>query len=168
LVNFTNTLILMTSNLGSELIEPIETEEEQQQMQSLIMEAVRSHFRPEFLNRLDDILVFRQLTQETMRPIADIQLCRLAKRLKERDIFLDISDEARDSLAQWGFNPLYGARPLKRVIQTRLQDPLADLLLTGELRNGQRLVVSVTDGELAFICRDEISDTENVTTKEGY
>ena len=167
LVNFNNTLILMTSNLGSQHIEPVETDEEQQQMQSLIMEVVRSHFRPEFLNRLDDILVFRQLTHETMRPIADIQLCRLTKRLAERGICLDISDEARDSLAQRGFNPLYGARPLKRVIQTQLQDPLADLLLTGELRDGQRLVVSVTDGELAFICRDEISNTGNVTTKEG-
>ncbi len=149
-VNFTNTLILMTSNLGSELIDPVETEEQQQQMQALIMDRVRGHFRPEFLNRLDDILIFRQLTQETMRPIADIQLRRLAQCLQERDIRLDISDEASNSLAQWGFNPLYGARPLKRVIQTRLQDPLAELLLSGELRDGQQIAVSVTDGELIF------------------
>ena len=105
-------------------------------MQSQIMEAVRNHFRPEFLNRLDDILIFRQLTLETMRPIADIQLRRLVKTLEQRDIQLEISDEARNSLAQWGFNPLYGARPLKRVIQTRLQDPLAELLLKDELRDG--------------------------------
>ncbi|WP_432740566.1 AAA family ATPase [Methylobacter sp. G7] len=155
LVNFTNTLILMTSNLGSELIDPVETEQEQQQMQALIMDRVRGHFRPEFLNRLDDILIFRQLTQETMRPIADIQLKRLAKCLEERDIRLDISDEASNSLAQWGFNPLYGARPLKRVIQTRLQDPLAELLLSGELRDGQQVAVSVTDGELIFTGVDE-------------
>ena len=170
LVNFTNALILMTSNLGSEYIEPVETEEQQQQMQSLIMEKVRGHFRPEFLNRLDDILVFRQLTHETMRPIADIQLQRLAKCLEDRDIRLDISDEASDSLAQWGFNPLYGARPLKRVIQTRLQDPLAELLLKGELRDGQRVVISVTDGELVFTGVNEVADLddiENIVAIEG-
>ncbi|UOA10474.1 ATP-dependent Clp protease ATP-binding subunit [Methylobacter sp. S3L5C] len=150
LVSFTNALILMTSNLGSEFIEPVETEEEQQQMQTLIMDKVRSHFRPEFLNRLDDILIFRQLTLETMRPIADIQLRRLAKCLEDRNILLNINDEACNSLAQWGFNPLYGARPLKRVIQTRLQDPLAELLLKGELCDGQQIVISITDGELVF------------------
>ncbi|MDO9168030.1 MAG: AAA family ATPase [Methylobacter sp.] len=164
LVNFTNTLILMTSNLGSELIDPVETEQEQQQMQALIMDRVRGHFRPEFLNRLDDILIFRQLTQETMRPIADIQLKRLAKCLEERDIRLDISDEASNSLAQWGFNPLYGARPLKRVIQTRLQDPLAELLLSGELRDGQQVAVSVTDGELIFTGVDEKINLDTVGT----
>ena len=170
LVNFTNALILMTSNLGSEYIEPVETEEQQQQMQSLIMEKVRGHFRPEFLNRLDDILVFRQLTHETMRPIADIQLQRLAKCLEDRDIRLEVSDEASDSLAQWGFNPLYGARPLKRVIQTRLQDPLAELLLSGELCDGQRVVVSVADGELVFAGVNEttdLDDIENIVAIEG-
>lgn len=170
LVNFTNTLILMTSNLGSELIDPVETEQEQQQMQSLIMDRVRGHFRPEFLNRLDDILIFRQLTLKTMRPIADIQLQRLAKCLKERDIRLDISDEASNSLAQWGFNPLYGARPLKRVIQTKLQDPLAELLLAGELRDGQQVVISVTDGELVFTGVDEkvsLDEADATVAKKG-
>ena len=149
-VNFTNALILLTSNLGAEHIEPVETEEEHRAMQSLIMESVRGHFRPEFLNRLDDILIFRQLTLETMRPIADIQLNRLIKRLSERDIQLDISDEAATSLARWGFNPLYGARPLKRVIQSRLQDPLAELLLSGAIKDGQRVSVDVVDEELTF------------------
>ena len=161
LVNFTNTLILMTSNLGSEHIAPVETEDEQKQMQSLIMESVRRHFRPEFLNRLDGILIFRQLTLETMRPIADIQLRRLAKCLEERNIYLDISDEARDSLAEWGFNPLYGARPLKRVIQTKLQDPLADLLLSGDLCDGQRVVISLSDGELVFARSDELTNPDH-------
>lgn len=162
LVNFTNTLILLTSNLGSEHIEPVETDEEQRQMQSLIMETVRGHFRPEFLNRLDDILIFRQLTLDTMRPIANIQLRHLSNRLKERDIQLTISDEATDSLAQWGFNPLYGARPLKRVIQTKLQDPLAELLLRGDICNGQQVVVSVSDdGELVFTSVDNINNTDN-------
>ncbi|MDP2099419.1 MAG: AAA family ATPase [Methylobacter sp.] len=165
LVNFTNTLILMTSNLGSELIEPVETEQAQQQMQTLIMDRVRGHFRPEFLNRLDDILIFRQLTLETMRPIADIQLRRLAKCLQERDIKLEINDDASNSLAQWGFNPLYGARPLKRVIQTRLQDPLAELLLSGELHDGQHVVVSVEDGELVLTGIDDkvVLDDEGMT-----
>ncbi|QFY41265.1 AAA domain-containing protein [Candidatus Methylospira mobilis] len=149
-VNFSNALILLTSNLGAEHIEPVETEEEHRAMQSLIMESVRGHFRPEFLNRLDDILIFRQLTLETMRPIADIQLNRLIKRLSERDIRLEISDEAAASLARWGFNPLYGARPLKRVIQSRLQDPLAELLLSGAITDGQRVSVAVADDELTF------------------
>ena len=155
LVNFSNTLILMTSNLGSEHIEPVETEEQQKQMQRQIMETVRGHFRPEFLNRLDDILVFRQLTLETMRPIADIQVRRLAKRLEDRDITLNISDEAIDALAQWGFNPLYGARPLKRVIQSKIQDPLAELLLKGGLCDKQQAVITVVDGELVFTGVDQ-------------
>jgi ATP-dependent Clp protease ATP-binding subunit ClpB len=155
LVNFANTLILMTSNLGSKYIEAVETEEQQQQMQQQIMEAVRAHFRPEFLNRLDDILIFRQLTPDLMRPIADIQLKLLADRLQERNIQLKISDEALDALAQWGFNPLYGARPLKRVIQTKIQDPLAELLLSGKLREKQQAIVNIEDGELVFIGVDE-------------
>ncbi|MFA5984055.1 MAG: AAA family ATPase [Methylococcaceae bacterium] len=170
LVKFNNCLILMTSNLGSQHIEPVETEAEQQNMQSLVMEVVRSHFRPEFLNRLDDILVFRQLTHDSMRPIADIQLQRLAQRLEERGISMEITDEARDSLAQWGFNPLYGARPLKRVIQNKLQDPLADLLLKEELCDGQRLLVSVQEGELVFTCLPADSEPETAevsTEKEG-
>lgn len=165
LVNFTNTLILMTSNLGSEYIEPVETEEEQQQMQAQIMEIVRGHFRPEFLNRLDDILVFRQLTLDTMRPIADMQFKHLGKRLAERHIQLSVSDEAIDALAEWGFNPLYGARPLKRIMQTRVQDSLAELFLKGDLRDEQQLVISITDGELVFTCVDEndtSEDAENV------
>ena len=168
LVNFTNALILMTSNLGSEYIEPVENEEEQQQMQSLIMERVRGHFRPEFLNRLDDVLIFRQLTLETMRPIADIQLQRLAKCLLDRDIQLDVDDDASNSLAEWGYNPLYGARPLKRVIQNKLQDPLAELLLNGELCDGQRVTIGVSEGELVFTCIDQeinINDTENANEK---
>jgi len=150
LVNFTNTLILMTSNLASEYIEPVESEQEQQRMQSQIMEKVRSHFRPEFLNRLDDILIFRQLTLDSMRPITDIQLSRLAKCLEERNINLDITNEAVNSLAQSGYNPLYGARPLKRVIQSKLQDPLAELLLTGGIKDGQRVIVDIVNGELTF------------------
>lgn len=151
-VNFTNTLILMTSNLGSEYIQPVETAEENQAMQSQIMEVVRGHFRPEFLNRLDDILIFQQLGPEAMRPIVDIQLGRLIHRLKERDITLELTDAAREKLANWGYNPLYGARPLKRVIQTRLQDNLSEMFLRGEISGNQTITVdSGVDGdELIF------------------
>ncbi len=163
LVNFTNTLILMTSNLASEYIEPVETEQEQQRMHSQIMEIVRGHFRPEFLNRLDDILIFRQLTLEAMRPITDIQIGRLAKCLEERNIQLEVSDEAINNLAQLGYNPLYGARPLKRVIQSKLQDPLAELLLTCGVKAGQRVLVDIIDGELTFagIDKENHDDPKN-------
>lgn len=153
-VNFTNTIILMTSNLGAEHIEPAEDEEQMRQMNEMIMAAVRSHFRPEFLNRLDDILVFRQLTREAMLPIVDIQLGRLKKLLDERDIQLEMDAEARELLAEAGFNPLYGARPLKRVIQSKLQDPLADEIIGGSIRENQIASVSVEAGDLKISARD--------------
>ena len=145
-VNFNNTLILLTSNLGSQFIQPVETEEEAKEMQSQIMDAVRAHFRPEFLNRLDDILIFNQLTLETMRPIVDIQLSRLIKKLADREVELVFTDTARDQLATWGFNPIYGARPLKRVIQSRVQDPLSDMFLRSEIEPGNRIEVDWQEG----------------------
>lgn len=154
-VNFANTLILLTSNLGSEHIEPVENEEDEKTMNARVMEVVRGHFRPEFLNRLDDVLIFRQLTLETMRPIVEIQVSRLVSRLAERDIKLDISDSASAQLARWGFNPLYGARPLKRIIQSRIQDPIADLLLKGVLSDGQ--VVSVDIDEADELLKFQVS-----------
>lgn len=160
-VNFSNALILLTSNLGAEHIEPVEDEEQQQAMHGMIMNKVRGHFRPEFLNRLDDILVFKQLTLETMRPIAEIQLERLARRLKDRQIDLEITPEARDRLAEWGYNPLYGARPLKRVIQSRLQDPLAEHILQGSLRDGQKVIVDLLEDALRFTGVDPELNTED-------
>lgn len=145
-VNFNNTLILLTSNLGSQFIQPVETEEEAKEMQTQIMDAVRAHFRPEFLNRLDDILIFNQLTLETMRPIVDIQLSRLIKKLADREVELLFTDTARDQLATWGFNPIYGARPLKRVIQSRVQDPLSDMFLRSEIEPGNRIEVDWQEG----------------------
>jgi ATP-dependent Clp protease ATP-binding subunit ClpB len=142
-VSFVNTLILLTSNLGAQHIEPYESAEQEAEMNGRIMDVVRGHFRPEFLNRLDEVLIFRQLTLETMRPIVEIQLNRLVSRLKERNIVLDVTDEARDKLAEWGFNPLYGARPLKRVIQSQLQDALSEMILSGDLREDQTVKVSV-------------------------
>lgn len=146
-VNFSNTLILLTSNLGSEYIEPVDNEEDENRMNARVMEVVRGHFRPEFLNRLDDVLIFRQLTLDTMRPIVEIQIARLVNRLAERKITLTVSDLAGDQLARWGFNPLYGARPLKRVIQSRIQDPIADLLLKGTLSEGQSILVDFDESD---------------------
>ncbi|MCE5334202.1 MAG: AAA family ATPase [Desulfobacteraceae bacterium] len=149
-VNFANTIILMTSNLGAEKIEPVETEEERQQMNRAIMDAVRAHFRPEFLNRLDDILIFNQLTLDAMVPIVDIQLKRLQSLVADRDIVLDVSEEARVFLAEAGFNPLYGARPLKRVIQSRVQDPMAEGLLAGRIQEGRTVAITARGGVLAI------------------
>jgi ATP-dependent Clp protease ATP-binding subunit ClpB len=147
-VSFTNTIVLMTSNLGAEHIEPTETEEDVKAMNAAIMQAVRGHFRPEFLNRLDDILIFRQLTMEVMKPIVEIQLGRLKKLLADREMTLEVQEEAKTFLAQAGFNPLYGARPLQRVIQTRLQDPLAQKIIEGQILDGSAVTVGVVEGEL--------------------
>ncbi len=142
-VNFSNTVVLMTSNLGSADIQPAETEEEIQQMNASIMDAVRSHFRPEFINRLDDILVFNQLTMDSMKSIAQIQMRNLIKLLAEKNIKLNITDEALEHLARLGFNPLMGARPLKRVIQTHIQDPLADDIIEGKIQPENTVVIKV-------------------------
>jgi len=149
-VNYTNTIIIMTSNLGAEHIEPAETEEDAQRMIQGIMQAVRGHFRPEFLNRLDDILVFSQLSPEVMPIIVDIQLRKLRELLQERQIQLEVKEEAKLLLAEEGYNPLYGARPLQRVIQARLQDHLAEEIISGALQEEQTVVITVVDGEFVF------------------
>jgi ATP-dependent Clp protease ATP-binding subunit ClpB len=146
----------MTSNLGAEHIQPAQTDEEMQQMSAGIMQAVRSHFRPEFLNRLDDIIVFRQLTPDAMVPIVDIQLKRLQKLLDDRKIVLDITPEARAFLGEKGFNPLYGARPLKRVIQTRVQDPLAEELIKGTISEGQTVTITSDGNEIIIKVGDVV------------
>ncbi len=153
-VNFTNTVVLMTSNLGAESIRPAETEEEIQEMNSSIMKAVRSHFRPEFINRLDDILIFKQLTMEGMKIIADIQIKRLAKLLKEKEMQLLVKDEAFVLLGELGYNPLMGARPLNRVIQTRIQDPLAEDIIAGRIKPGDTVYISVQEDQLVIGTND--------------
>ena len=153
-VNFSNTVVLMTSNLGSESIQPAETEEEIQEMNAGIMRAVRSHFRPEFINRLDDILVFKQLTLEGMKIIAEIQLKRLAKLLQEKGISLEVEGEALPLLAKLGFNPLMGARPLNRVIQTHLQDPLAEDIIAGKIKPGDTVCISADEDKLVLKVND--------------
>jgi len=138
-VDFKNTVIILTSNLGTELL----TGEETPQVRAQVMQAVRGHFRPEFLNRLDEIILFHRLTRANMDKIVDIQIARLDKLLADRKIEIALDAKAREWLANAGYDPVYGARPLKRVIQRRLQDPLAQLLLEGKISDGAKIKVSV-------------------------
>ena len=147
-VNFTNTIIILTSNLGATAMEDFETEEEYQNMRAAIMNAVKGHFRPEFLNRLDEIVIFHRLSMENMKPIVQIQLNRLQKLLDERKIQLQVKDEVLEFLAEQGFDPAYGARPLKRVIQTRLQDPLSEAILEDHIKDKQVVEISLKDSEI--------------------
>ncbi|MGQ9808355.1 MAG: ATP-dependent chaperone ClpB [Armatimonadota bacterium] len=148
-VDFKNTVIIMTSNLGSGwLSDPTIGREDAVRR---VMDAVREHFRPEFLNRIDEMVVFNTLTSEHIRAIVEIQLGHLRERLAARGLTLEVTDAAKERLAAEGFDPAYGARPLKRVIQKRLQDPLAIKVLQGEFREGDRVVVDVDDsGEFTF------------------
>jgi ATP-dependent Clp protease ATP-binding subunit ClpB len=136
-VDFTNTVIILTSNLGTEFL----AGDENSQARAQVMQAVRGHFRPEFLNRLDEIILFHRLTRANMDKIVDIQMGRLAKLLADRKIEIDLDAKAREWLANAGYDPVYGARPLKRVIQRRLQDPLAQLLLEGKIGDGSHIKV---------------------------
>jgi ATP-dependent Clp protease ATP-binding subunit ClpB len=149
-VDFKNTLIIMTSNLGSEYLAAQEEGEDVEAVRPMVMDAVRRHFRPEFLNRIDEIILFRRLGREQMDSIVRIQLERVEQRLAERRINLQLDPSALHWLGERGYDPVYGARPLKRVIQKELVDPVAKKLLAGEIRDGE--VVSVTAGDqgLAF------------------
>jgi len=147
-VDFANTLIILTSNLGSQYLANLGDDEDVEKVEPQVMDVVRSHFRPEFLNRLDEIILFHRLAQEHMGPIVDIQLGRVQKLLKDRKITLDLTDAARRWLGRVGYDPVYGARPLKRSIQRYLQDPLAEKLLAGEVPDGSTVKVDEGDGEL--------------------
>lgn len=147
-VDFKQTLIILTSNLGSQALSTLPEEADSTDARHQVMEAVRGHFRPEFLNRLDEIIIFRRLTRENMDGIVDIQLERLEQRLAARKITLELDDEARKWLADQGYDPVFGARPLKRVIQRALQDPLAELLLSGEVLDGQTVQIGAGDDGL--------------------
>jgi len=149
-VDFTNTLIILTSNLGSQYLanqpdgEPVSVVEPQ------VMEIVRGHFRPEFLNRLDEIILFHRLGQSEMAPIVDIQVARVGKLLADRKVVLDLTEGARNWLGRVGYDPVYGARPLKRAVQRYLQDPLADMILRGDVRDGSTVRVEEGDGKLSL------------------
>lgn len=148
-VSFKNTVIIMTSNVGSQWISELGVEDEET-MRAKVMEALRQRFRPEFLNRIDETIIFHGLTRQQLGQIVDIQIRRLQKLLSGRSIALQVSPAARMALADEGFDPAYGARPLKRTIQQRIQDPLAMRLLQGEFREGDAVVVDFADGEYQF------------------
>lgn len=139
-VDFKNTVVIMTSNIGSHHIHEARNISE---MKELVMDDLRRHFRPEFLNRLDDIIFFRALTIDDIKLIVDIQLTRLTKRLLERKISLELTSQAKGALAKEGFDPVYGARPLRRVLQKQIQDVLAKKMLAGEVRDGDKIIVDV-------------------------
>jgi ATP-dependent Clp protease ATP-binding subunit ClpB len=149
-VDFRNTLIIMTSNLGSEFLVNQPEGEDTSAVRDLVMGAVRAHFRPEFLNRVDEIILFHRLQKSEMGHIVEIQFARLSKLLEERKITLTLDAAARDWLAAKGWDPSYGARPLKRVIQRNLQDPLAEMILSGEVKDGDRVVISSEGNVLTF------------------
>ncbi|MBU6508979.1 MAG: ATP-dependent chaperone ClpB [Gammaproteobacteria bacterium] len=149
-VNFKNTVIVMTSNLGSQVIQEMSGEENYAKMKDAVMEIVAQHFRPEFLNRIDESVVFHSLGKDQIRAIAHIQVEQLQKRLAERDIGLEVSDKALDRLGNAGYDPVYGARPLKRAIQVYLENPLAQKILSGEFAAGDVVKVDARDIGLEF------------------
>ena len=147
-VDFRNTLIIMTSNLGAEYLVAQDENQKMSEIKENVMTVVRSSFRPEFLNRLDDIILFERLKSDQMTSIVDIQIARLQKLLEARNITIDLDNDAKTWLAEKGYEPAYGARPLKRVIQKSLQDPLADLILSGAVKDGEEVKISLSDGSL--------------------
>ena len=147
-VDFTNTIIILTSNLGSQYLASLGEDENPTNVEAQVMEVVRAHFRPEFLNRLDEIILFHRLSASHMGPIVDIQIQRLGKLLEDRKIKLDLTDAARAWLGRVGYDPVYGARPLKRAVQKYLQDPLADEILAGRIHDGSTVKVDEGDGKL--------------------
>lgn len=149
-VDFRNTIIVMTSNLGSELIQDISQNGDYFEMKQAVMKVVGQHFRPEFLNRIDEAVVFHPLDQQQIKSIAEIQIARLKSRLMEKDLGLSVSDEAMDYLAATGYDPVYGARPLKRAIQQHLENPLAQEILAGKFVPGQIIHVVMDKGRIKF------------------
>ncbi|VVT00260.1 protein disaggregation chaperone [Sphingomonas aurantiaca] len=149
-VDFSNTLIILTSNLGSQYLANMAEGDDVSSVEPQVMEIVRSHFRPEFLNRLDEVILFHRLGQSHMAPIVDIQVSRVDKLLADRKIVLDLTEAARAWLGRVGYDPVYGARPLKRAVQRYLQDPLADMILRGEVKDGSTVRVDEGDGKLVL------------------
>ncbi len=147
-VDFSNTLIILTSNLGSQFLSNLGEDQKVEDVEDQVMDVVRGHFRPEFLNRLDEIVLFHRLGMEHMAPIVDIQVARVQKLLKDRKIVLDLTQGARSWLGRVGYDPVYGARPLKRAVQRYVQDPLAEMLLEGKVPDGSTVHIEEGDGEL--------------------
>jgi len=149
-VDFKNSVIVMTSNLGSQDVRELGGNATKEEVRTVVMNAVSEHFRPEFINRIDELVVFHALEKDQIRGIADIQLDRLRQRLAERDMRLSVDDSAFDQLIEAGFDPLYGARPLKRAIQQRIENGLAQKILGGEFQPGDTILVKAEAGELIF------------------
>ena len=149
-VDFRNTVIVMTSNLGSARIQNL-AGEGYEEMKNAVMEVVGQHFRPEFINRVDDLVVFHPLDRKQIRMIAGIQLGHLRTRLESAGLDMQISDTALDLLAEAGFDPVYGARPLKRAIQQQIENPLAQAILSGEFAAGSTVHIDVEDGRFSFL-----------------
>jgi ATP-dependent Clp protease ATP-binding subunit ClpB len=143
-------LIIMTSNLGAEFLVMQKEGEDSSAVHDEVMGIVRSHFRPEFLNRVDEIILFHRLRREDMGAIVDIQFGRLARLLEDRKVTLDLDAKGRAWLADKGYDPAYGARPLKRVIQKEVQDPLAEMILAGEIADGQTVAISADRGGITI------------------
>ena len=161
-VDFRNTVIVMTSNLGSQVIQELanaspdaEAGEAYAAMKTAVMEIVGQQFRPEFINRIDESVVFKPLSNANIRIIAGIQLEHLAARLADRNLELVVTDAALDQLGEAGFDPVYGARPLKREIQQQMENPLAQRILAGEFAPGDTIFVDASEGELTFANREE-------------
>ena len=148
-IDFRNTAVIMTSNLGSQLMQASPTLDPKDVCDQ-VMEIVRGHFRPEFLNRLDEIIMFNRLGQEQIEQIVEIQLEVLSKRLAQKRIALTLSDAAKSHLAQTGFDPLFGARPLKRAIQSKILNPLASKILAGDVLEDSEVEADMVSGEMVF------------------
>jgi ATP-dependent Clp protease ATP-binding subunit ClpB len=149
-VDFRNTLLVMTSNLGAEYLVSQPDGADSEDVREQVMGEVRARFRPEFLNRVDEIILFHRLRREHMGHIVDIQMQRLSKLLEDRKIALVLEPKARDWIAEKGYDPAYGARPLKRVIQKQVQDPLSELILSGAIRDGDKVTISSAIDGLTF------------------
>jgi ATP-dependent Clp protease ATP-binding subunit ClpB len=149
-VDFRNVLIVMTSNLGAEYLVNQPEGQDTEAVRDQVMGEVRAAFRPEFLNRVDEIILFHRLKRENMSSIVDIQMKRLSKLLEDRKIALALDAKAREWLADKGYDPAYGARPLKRVIQKSVQDPLAELILSGKVKDGEKVAISAGRSGITF------------------
>jgi ATP-dependent Clp protease ATP-binding subunit ClpB len=165
-VDFKNAVIIMTSNIGSQWIAELAPGQEAE-MRRRVMEAMRTQFRPEFLNRVDEIIIFNQLTRENLKQIVGLQIDQLRQRLQERHINIELTEAAKELLVDEGYDPVYGARPLKRTIQRQILDPLAKKVLAGEFKEGDAVLVDALNGELSFSRREaEVPDHTLVNEKE--
>lgn len=160
-VDFKNTVLVMTSNLGSQLIQSLTEQGKGDEIHDAVMGVVGQHFRPEFINRVDDVVVFRPLAKEEMGAIAALQLNELSARLVEQDLAVEISDEALAQLVEQGYDPVYGARPLKRVIQRQIENALASELLLGRFPPGSVIEIGLDKGEFTFRCRPAVNERES-------